>query len=55
MQLLLTNDTMTNSLIRGGCKRFENLNNFFYLFSCHLVIKTLIVNSSLLITKKNLS
>jgi hypothetical protein len=55
MQLLLTNDAMTTSLIRGGWERFKNLNNFFYLFSCHLVIKTLIVNSSLLITKKNLS
>ena len=55
MQLLLKNDAMTNSLIRGGWETFENSNNFFRLFSCHLVIKTLIVNSSALIAKKNLS
>lgn len=55
MQLLLTNDDVTNSLISRGWETFENLNNFFYFISCHLVIKTLIVNSSLLITKKNLS
>ena len=55
MQLLLTNDAVTNSLISGGWERFENLNIFFYFISCHLVIKTLIVNTSTLITKKNLS
>lgn len=55
MQLLLKNDAMTNSLIRGGWETFENSNNFFRLFSCHLVIKTLILNISGDFVKKNLS
>lgn len=55
MQLLLKNDAMTNSLIRGGWERFENSNNFFRFISRHLVMKSLIVNSSALLAKKNLS
>jgi hypothetical protein len=55
MQLLLIHDAMTNSLISGGWETFENSNNFFRLFSRHLVIKSLILNSSGHLAKKNLS
>jgi hypothetical protein len=55
MQLLLTNDAMTTSLIRGGWEDFCFFEVFFYFILRHPVIKSLIVNSSLLITKKNLS
>jgi len=55
MQLLLKNDDMTNPLIRGGWKTFENSNIFFRFISRHLVIKPLILNSSAVLTKKNLS
>lgn len=55
MQLLLKNDAMTNSLIRGGWETFENSNNFFRFISRHLVMKSLILNSSGDFAKKNLS
>ena len=55
MQLLLTNDAMTTSLISGGWNNFQFSNIFFYFILRHPVIKSLIVNSSKLITKKNLS
>ena len=55
MQLLLTNDAMTHSLISGRWNNFQFLNIFFYFILRHPVIKTLIVNSSGLIAKKNLS
>ena len=55
MQLLLTNDAMTHSLISGGWNNFQFSNIFFYFILRHPVIKSLIVNSSELIAKKNLS
>ena len=55
MQLLLTNDAMTHSLISGRWNNFQFLNIFFYFILRHPVIKSLIVNSSGLIAKKNLS
>jgi hypothetical protein len=55
MQLLLTNDAMTHSLISGGWNNFQFSNIFFYFILRHPVIKSLIVNSSALIAKKNLS
>ena len=50
MQLLLTNDAMTHSLISGLCNFLHFLNNFFYFILRHCVIKSLIVNSSILIS-----
>ena len=55
MQLLLTNDAMTHSLISGRWNIFQFSNIFFYFILRHPVIKSLIVNSSGLIAKKNLS
>ena len=55
MQLLLTNDAMTHSLISRRWNNFQFLNIFFYFILRHPVIKSLIVNSSGLIAKKNLS
>jgi hypothetical protein len=55
MQLLLTNDAMTHSLISGGWEYFCFFQVFFYFILRHPVIKSLIVNSSGLIAKKNLS
>ena len=55
MQLLLTNDAMTHSLISSRWNNFQFLNIFFYFILRHPVIKLLIVNSSGLIAKKNLS
>ena len=55
MQLLLTHDAMTHSLISGGWNNFQFSNIFFYFILRHPVIKSLIVNSSALIAKKNLS
>jgi hypothetical protein len=55
MQLLLTNDAMTHSLISGRWNNFQFSNIFFYFILRHPVIKSLIVNSSGLIAKKNLS
>ena len=55
MQLLLTNDAMTHSLISGGWNNFQFSNIFFYFILRHPVIKSLIVNSIGLIAKKNLS
>ena len=54
MQLLLTNDAMTHSLISGGWNNFQFSNIFFYFILRHPVIKSLIVNSSALIAKKKL-
>lgn len=50
MQLLLKNDAMTNSLIRGGWETFENSNNFFRFISRHLRHFALIVNIGLFIS-----
>jgi hypothetical protein len=55
MQLLLTHDAMTHSLISGRWNIFQFSNIFFYFILRHPVIKLLIVNSSGLIAKKNLS
>ena len=53
MQLLLTNDAMTTSLISGGCEYFCFFQVFFYFILCHLRHKPLIVNSSILISYDN--
>jgi hypothetical protein len=50
MQLLLTNDAMTTSLIRGGWEHFCFFQVFFYFILRHLRHKPLIVNSSMLIS-----
>jgi hypothetical protein len=50
MQLLLTNDAMTHSLISSRCNFLHFLNNFFYFILRHCVIKTLKANSSILIS-----
>lgn len=50
MQLLLTNDAMTTSLISVCCNFLHFLNNFFYFILRHLRHKALIVNSSILIS-----
>jgi hypothetical protein len=50
MQLLLTNDAMTTSLIRGGWEHFCFFQVFFYFILRHLRHKALIVNSSILIS-----
>ena len=50
MQLLLTNDAMTHSLISGGWEHFCFFQVFFYFILRHLRHKLLIVNSSLLIS-----
>jgi hypothetical protein len=44
MQLLLTNDAMTTSLIRGGWEHFCFFQVFFYFILRHLRHKALIVN-----------
>ena len=50
MQLLLTNDAMTTSLIRGGWKDFYFLQVFFYFILRHLRHKALITKPTLLIS-----
>ena len=50
MQLLLTNDAMTTSLIRGGWKDFCFLQVFFYFILRHLRHKPLITKPSLFIS-----
>jgi len=50
MQLLLNNDAMPHSLISSRCNFLHFLNNFFYFILRHCVIKTLKVNSSILIS-----
>jgi len=50
MQLLLTNDAMTHSLISSRCNFLHFSNNFFYFILRHLRHKALIVNSSILIS-----
>ena len=50
MQLLLTNDAMTHSLISGSWNNFQFSNIFFYFILRHLRHKPLITKPSLLIS-----
>ena len=50
MQLLLTNDAMTTSLISGGWKRFQFFKVFFYFILRHLRHKALKGKPSILIS-----
>ena len=50
MQLLLTNDAMTTSLIRGGWKDFCFFQVFFYFILRHLRHKALIHKPTILIS-----
>ena len=50
MQLLLTNDAMTTSLIRGGWEYFCFFQVFFYFILRHLRHKALIHKPTILIS-----
>ena len=50
MQLLLTNDAMTTSLIRGGWEDFCFFEVFFYFILRHLRHKALIHKPTILIS-----